>query len=163
MITYLKPESYIIAFDPGRTTGLVIAYYYGGRNFEITRAEEIRWHNRMQITRDVLWYYMPKLCLIIIEDFKLFEDKAEDQAGDDMPSSQMIGIIECRAFDLGLNEITIKQMPGVKNRVQVLDRHYRSLLIENEETKRMIVSEHTFDAYKHIRHRIVKELSAKVR
>src|SRR5690242_18837462 len=100
----LQDNKYILSFDPGRTTGLVVVYY-AERQFVVIRADEIMWNDRFTTTRDVLFEYKNHLCALLIEDYRLRKDKAEEQAGSDMPSSQMIGIIECRAFDLGIIQI----------------------------------------------------------
>lgn len=123
--------------------------YYAQQQFVLAVAEEIRWSDRFVQTRDMLYEYKDRLCVILIEDFKLRKDLAESQAGDDMPSSQMIGIIECRAFDLGISHLVKKQMPIVKSRVQILDRHY-SMLGK---------SEHIRDAYRLTRYFITSELA----
>lgn len=145
----LKPDTFIISFDPGRTTGVVVAHYYGKRHFDIVRVDEIRWQDRFETTRDIVFSYRNHLSAIIIEDFRLRRDLAEKQAGDDMPSSQIIGIIETYAFNFGIINLTRKQMPGVKNRVSILDRHFPAIGR----------SEHIKDAYQHIRYFIVSELS----
>jgi hypothetical protein len=144
----LQDNKYIISFDPGRTTGLVVAYY-AQQKFLITLADEISWNDRFSMTRDVIFEYRKHLCTLLIEDFRLRKDLAEAQAGDDMPSSQMIGIIECRAFDLGISHLIRKQMPSCKTRVQILDRHYPVLGKSN----------HIQDAYRHVRYLITSELA----
>lgn len=152
----LRDNSYIIAFDPGRTTGLVVAYYYNDGHFEIVRADEIRWRDRFEKTKKIVYEYAynmvdthSRACAIIIEDFKLRKDKAIEQAGDDMPSSQVIGIIEAYADLYGSLHLIKKQMPSVTSRVAILDRHVQLLGS----------SEHMKDAYKHIRYFIVSQLA----
>ena len=144
----LENNKYIISFDPGRTTGLVVAYY-ADQQFVIIKTKEITWGDRFSATRDVIFEYKNHLCALLIEDYRLRKDKAEEQAGSDMPSSQMIGIIECRAFDLGIIHLVKKQMPAAKSRIQILDKHYPALG----------KSEHIRDAYRLTRYFITSELA----
>lgn len=66
-----------------------------------------------------------------------------------MPSSQVIGIIEAYADLYGSFSLIKKQMPGVKSRVAILDRHIATLGS----------SEHIKDSYQHIRYFIISELA----
>jgi hypothetical protein len=160
----LREESYLICFDPGHTTGFVAVYYIHQSSFVVARAEEILWHQRFDRTSWLLDHYLNQregLSAIIVEDYRLRKDKAEDQAGSEMPSSKMIGTIETlawlatvpgtnprqRAYDL------VKfQMPGIKQRTQIVSRHVPMVCTFGGR-------DHVSDAYKHGRYFIMQERS----
>lgn len=136
----------IAAFDPGETTGVVVAEWQSGRDFHLLLTGVIPWNERFFQTKYILRQYRPDF--IVVESFRLYRHKAESQIGKDFPSAQMIGIICAYAYDtVGLEGIRL-QPASVRSSVKVLDDH-----------KRMVgASPHIQDAYRHLRYYIIVSL-----
>ncbi len=136
----------IAAFDPGTTTGLVVASWASGKTFFVDRAEEIVWGERFHKVRRTLRTWKPDF--IVIEDFILYPHRAQEQIGNKFPSPQVIGIIEAYAYDLKLYDRIVKQ-PAV-NRT--------SVKIPADHRKALGSSPHILDAYRHARYFIIVNL-----
>lgn len=141
----------IISWDPGGTTGLAIIQYTGGTSFDVLRIAEVSWGSRFETTKAVLLAYsaIRHNLTIVVETFRLREDKKEDLVGSDFPSCQVIGIIQAWCYDFGILDNIVYQEPGIKSRTGILERHYD--LVKG--------SEHKKDAYQHARYYIVHEAS----
>lgn len=136
----------IVSFDPGKTTGVVVAHWESGRHFDLLLTGVIPWNDRFTQTKDVISHYKPEY--IVIESFRLYPHKAQSQIGKDFPSAQMIGIIETYAHDHGLLAGVRLQPANVRSSVKVIDDH-----------KRMVgASPHVNDAYRHLRYYIIVNL-----
>ncbi len=140
-----EPE-FVIAFDPGKTTGVCVARVFPDR-FEPYRAYEIKWGDRLGQTLDDLkrGAHTPWKA-VIIEDFKLYPSKAKAQSRSGMPSSLMIGAIQAFCYVLDLSP-PVLQSPSIKARSLILPEH-RELLG---------TSAHVKDAYKHLRYWFMTE------
>jgi hypothetical protein len=136
----------IVAFDPGVTTGCVVAAYESGSTFLITRAEEIPWGGRFHGIKRILNFYNPEF--IVVESFRLYPHKAQAQIGQDFPSAQVIGIIEAYAYEAGLLDRIRKQPAAARVKTKVLDTHKAALRS----------TPHIIDAYQHLRYFIVVKL-----
>jgi hypothetical protein len=148
----LERDTVIISWDPGVTTGLVIVRYIGGTNFDVLRAEEVKWADRFSTSRNTIASYsqMTPRPIIVCESFYLRADEASNQVGSDFPSCQLIGIIECWCYEFSLGDRFYKQNPDVKSRTGILERHYN--LVKSPR-------DHMKDAYQHARYFIVHEVS----
>ncbi len=140
-----EPE-FVIAFDPGKTTGVCVARVFPDR-FEPYRAYEIKWQHRLGQTfgdlergSESLWR------AVIVEDFKLYPSKAKAQSRSGMPSSQMIGIIQALCYVVGA-PTPVLQSPSIKARSLILPEHKELLG----------TSAHVKDAYKHLRYWFMTE------
>ena len=133
----------IVAFDPGKTTGIVVAQWESGRDFILLQTGVIEWPNRFKVVKFVLEAQRPDF--IVVESFRLYPHKAQSQIGADFPSAQMIGFISAYAHDtVGIEGIRL-QPANVMSSVRVLDQH-----------KRMVgASPHVKDAYRHLRYYII--------
>jgi len=93
----------ILSFDPGYSTGFARAEVVGN-TFHLRSAEVIAWPDRFAIVgifrNAVAALRAAKVAklLIVVESFHLYKHKAQDLVGSDMPSAQVIGIIETSAF-----------------------------------------------------------------
>lgn len=136
----------IVAFDPGKTTGIVVAQWESGRNFTLLQTGVITWPSRFTVVKFVLEAQRPDF--IVVESFRLYPHKSQDQIGADFPSAQMIGIIYAYAHDtVGIEGIRL-QPASVMSSVRVLD-----------QDKRMVgASPHVKDAYRHLRYYVIVNL-----
>jgi hypothetical protein len=134
---------FIASFDPGRTTGCVLARWESGRDFYIIETYAIPWDERFVVVKDVLSF---KPEHIVVESFRLYPHSARAQIGQDFPSSQVIGIIETYAYENSLLSRITKQPAAVRSNVKVT----------HEEIKGSSV--HIVDAYLHLRYFIIVNL-----
>ena len=141
----------LIAFDPGRTTGVCIAEV-DKNNFRVTSCFEMSWEARFEITETLIsgMYFNARIPrvpdIVIAESFRLRQGRALEQAGSDFPSSQVIAIIQTYLFMYGEDEkhgpdSLILQEPSIQARVQILTK----------DLPLVTGSEHKKDAYKHAR------------
>ncbi len=137
---------YIVSFDPGETTGVVVGNWVADREFGIVHAEEIFWTERFVRPEIILSSWMPEY--IVIESFRLYPHAARTQIGKDFPSAQVIGTIETYANMLGLLDRVHKQPASVRSSVQIEPKH--KVMLES--------SVHVADAYKHLRYFIIVNL-----
>lgn len=134
---------FIASFDPGRTTGCVLARWESGRDFDIVMKYAIPWEKRFPAIKDIL-RYVPEH--IVVESFRLYPHSARAQIGQDFPSSQVIGIIETFAYEYSPESRITKQPAAARSNVKVT----------HEEIKGSSV--HVLDAYLHLRYFIIVNL-----
>lgn len=138
----LVPGVHIVSIDPGKTTGVCAIRYKGKNSFEVLLSCEVSWESRYTLY-DILSRYQP--VYIVLESFRLYPHKAQEQIGSDFPSSRIIGMVEAYAQQLGLAAPTFQ--PAVcMQMVEVLPEHKGYL---------RMTSEHRKDAYKHARYFVV--------
>lgn len=148
-----QPNTAIIAFDPGRTTGVCLAegVDFAARTFHVTLSSEILWPDRrwvysgLQRLKTLESTGKLYLTAIVIEDFRLFQDKANEQIGSDFPSVKVIERIWTCAELLELDKRIVMQMPGLRARVKIDPIHQKSLAR----------SLHAQDAYRHLRYYVL--------
>lgn len=134
----------IVSFDPGATTGVVVADYISSADgFEVVRAFEMTWEQRFAITYELL--ARRDLTAIVVEDFFLYHHKMESQVGNRFPSVQVIGIIEAYAWINHVHQLIHYQVASLRTRVAILPQH--STIIRK--------SPHTTSAYQHLRYFLV--------
>lgn len=136
----------VVAFDPGITTGLVVAMWDSGKTFSVERAEEIAWGERFHKVKRTLRTWKPDH--IVVEDFILYPHRSRQQIGNRFPSPQMIGIIEAYAYEFGLYDHITKQ-PAVNRKSVSIDQVHKTLIG---------TSPHVADAYRHARYFIIVNL-----
>lgn len=127
----------VLTIDPGRTTGVCLGIYQGGRNYEIERCWEVVWEQRFAFVQSIAEI---KPDVLVVEAFRLYAHKSQQQIGSDFPSVQLIGAIEYVAYHANIP--LIYQMPSNISQTAILDRHLP--LVQG--------SEHKKDAYKHLRY-----------
>jgi hypothetical protein len=137
---------YIVSFDPGETTGIVVAQWESGRTFLVTRAEEMFWGERFSKVKRTLQTYKPSYT--VVEAFRLYPHRAQSQIGKDFPSAQLIGIIQSYAYELGLLDSVVLQPAASRSSVKIAPEH-KSVLGS---------SPHIKDAYAHVRYFIIVNL-----
>lgn len=136
----------LIAFDPGRTTGVVVAHTTdgvtnSGPKFDIDQSFAFGWDDRFMVVYNLL-ATLPDA--IVVESFYLFKHQSEHQIGSEFPSVRVIGVIEAYAWQLTIFDRIHYQQPSVRKRVAVLPEHQ---VVE--------MSPHTGSAYRHLRHYLI--------
>ena len=144
----------ILAFDPGRTTGVCIARATEN-NFAVMQVSEIPWSGRFALIKAFIHGIspttnsaLPSPDVIVIESFRLRQNRALQLSGSNFPSSQVTGIIQAFAWQLDLLDHIVFQEPPVMNRVQILP----------DDLDIVKGSEHKKDAYKHARYYYVTKV-----
>lgn len=150
---------HILAVDPGQTTGICILGVNKERDdFTVEYVGEMSWDDRFRQSRALVYgMWPPKIGtaatppeVVVIEQFRLRQGKAYQQAGSTFPSIYVQAIIETFVWEwnrrFALEEINatqvVTQEPIAMARVQILpDHHY---LVTG--------SEHMKDAYRHGRY-----------
>lgn len=127
-----KVEPYYLAADPGKATG----WATWSKDGVITDMGTVWSHAELD---DLLSGLPNTIKVVIVEDFKLFRNKAQAQIGSRMPASVAIGKLETYAHLWGAR--FIKQPSGVKPIAEKLT---------GKSTKGMDHSKtHVWDAYNH--------------
>lgn len=98
-----------LALDPGRTTGF--AFYYGLKLLQYGHVQ-----GRYDSVTTLLSTLLPTV--VVAEDFRLYEDKAKDQAWNTMDTSRLLGMIEYWCLQISPRPI---YMPGAGERKFVSD------------------------------------------
>lgn len=130
----------VVAIDPGFCTGVCRVridpgFSLGGVAF----AKEIPWDQRFSLYQ--LPAYYPK-DVFIMESFRVYPHKAQDLIGSDMPSCQVIGIVEAALYHAGkLDQLVYQQAIATKG-----------VKIPPDFSSVFGSSEHMKDAFKHIRY-----------
>lgn len=132
----------IIAIDPGGTTGFVYGERIKLADFDLLGAREVSWEDRFWLF-DFITLNAERIQRIVVERFVLYNDplRLRSQIGSTMPSSQVIGIVECAANLIGkLDKVTYQ---GAADRLAMkrIPKEHRLLLPR---------SNHVEDAYRHL-------------
>lgn len=125
----------IVAFDPGGTTGAAVGDITTRRQFELQCVTQFDWDDRFNI-----WEFLKEQRpdQVVIEDFRLYKHKAQDQINSPFPAVRVIGIIDAFCH---LMEIPVAMQPASAiSRVKVLS-----------PDQVQITTMHQSDAYKHLR------------
>lgn len=140
MLVRMKIGEYIVAIDPGQTTGVSQMKYTGERNFELVYCQEIPWDRRFKLRELV-----KGMSHVVIERFALYESHAKAMVNNEFPSVRIIGIVDayCNEFDL-LDRVTFQGAQSMQ-----------SVLVLPEHTAMTKGSEHRKDSYRHGRYYIV--------
>jgi len=140
----------ILAVDPGRTTGICLLDSDGDR-IKVETAYEILWEDRFPGLKALVACTLvnhinrPLSTLaVVIESFRLRQGRAQELAGSDFPSLQIIGILQAFMYVVSPELVAqiVFQEPSCMTRVSILeaDRSW----VEG--------SPHKMDAYKHARY-----------
>ena len=142
---------YILAIDPGLTTGACILDATP-TGFKVVTAVEIPWAQRFSMLAafvlDMSSLLPSTPVAFVVESFRLRQGRAFQLSGSDFPSSQVIGAFECLLHMYNMSHLLTMQEPGVMSRVQILPEHFYD--VEG--------SEHKKDAYKHARYYFVTKV-----
>lgn len=115
-------------------------------DFQLTQAGQIPWQERFSCLKKLIIEDLP--CWIVVESFRLYEHKAQDQVNSDFPSVRVIGAIEAYLEGVGRLDRLVLQPASVRSRVQILNEH-----------KPMLVNKvHAHDAYQHLRYFFVTKI-----
>lgn len=141
-------QPYIISIDPGVTTGVVIArdLDFDKETYTIS-AYEVAWAARKNLYTTLQELGPKALYALVIEDFRLYADKAKDQINSDFPAVKMIERVTVYAEMLGVEARIVMQGAALRQSVQINPAHYQAL-------RR---SKHTQAAYKHLRYFFLSE------
>lgn len=143
------PGKIVSGWDPGGTTGYFIGELDSGApaGFQVLESGIIQWHYRFSRIRLLLDRYRPSTS--IVESFRLYRDKAQDQIGSTFPSAQVIGIIEAYCFMVGIAMPIYQPAATIAGKppVLVLPIHTNLLYMGTKD-----MMEHSNDAYKHVRY-----------
>lgn len=136
----IKLPERIIAFDPGRTTGIIKAIRVGRKQFYIDSWDEVK--------LDLFPEYLHQLMLsdfntVVVEDFRLYAHKSDAQINNDFPSVQAIGMIKMVCHLHCRKEIVFQMASAAKG-----------VGLEPDVLK-AIRSPHVRDAYRHIKYYIL--------
>jgi hypothetical protein len=137
----------ILAIDPGHTTGVATGLWDSGLDFKLWNAFQLPWEMRFTLAHEI-----DLADLIVIESFRLYKHKAQDQINSDFPSVQVIGAVEAFAWRLSKLEKIVKQPSSCIQNVKILSEH--------EEFTRGLI--HAQDAYRHLRYYIVTQATETV-
>lgn len=139
---------YIVSFDPGETTGMVVGEWYEWRpkTFNLAFHGEIPWGRRFAGVKDAIRTYSPDF--VVVESFRLYSHRAKTQIGKDFPSVQVIGIIQTYMYEAGILDRLMLQPAAVRSSVKILPDHLK--LIGS--------SPHIQDAYRHLRYFVIVDL-----
>jgi hypothetical protein len=146
MAAPVLPGQYLIAIDPGQTTGVCTARYLGGRVFQVLHCKSVKWDDRFKIGLGLT----ASISHVVIEEFRLFGHRAKEQTNSVFPSVRVIGMVETCMYLHGILDRLHFQQPGQMKGVEILpgDEVY------------MDGTEHTKDAYRHMRGYILRNRSA---
>lgn len=139
----------VMSWDPGGTTGVCVAEWSPRiqGTFRVIYNSVVLWPSRLARIRELIDEYVPETT--VVESFKLYEHKAQDQIGSNFPSSQVIGIIEAYLYMTGLNLPVYQSASLICGKPPVLILAEHNALLHH--------SEHGRDAYKHARYWISKK------
>jgi len=140
----------VIGIDPGYTTGVcVLSFDADHVTGVVIESRQLVWNDRFELLPLIVQYLPKKDTLtlhVVVEDFRLYGHKAQDQINNSFPSVNVIGVLDLVAH---LNSIHLNmQMASMISKVAVLPEHLPYL----------IKSEHTRDAYKHARYHAIVRL-----
>lgn len=132
----------IIAVDPGGTTGVAYGERIALAEFDLLGARELAWDDRFWLAAFIL-AHQDRIDRIVVERFVLYNDpiRLRSQIGSNMPSSQVIGIVECAAHLAGLLDKVVYQ--GAADRLTIKR-------IPDKHKKLLPRSNHVEDAYRHL-------------
>lgn len=136
----------IISFDPGGNTGIVLASEidYQAREFKIIGKSVVNFQQRATIL-DILTKYADQLDVIIIEDFRLFPDKAASQAYSEFIPVKVIERITVYAELLAIADKIVMQQPAQRLSAKGFPPDHQVALGSNR---------HLYAAYQHLRYYI---------
>lgn len=142
----------IAAFDPGGTTGIALIDHTAGRDFELVKSFELPWSNRFEIF-NLIYVNRSKIKAIVIEKFQLFENQItlHAQINSEMPSSQVIGIIELSAKISKLDCVYFQRPADIHYRDPKTKRLEYTILIPDHFKGKLHKSQHCVDAFLHAR------------
>ena len=150
---------YIISFDPGKTTGCVVLNATSRNVFSTEFVTQILWETRFDDVKYVIRQYNSAYTKIVIENFLLYKGLAEAQAGSNIPSAQMIGIIAAYTYDYSEVEVDnplsfcfqmASQIHLSPAAMRLTGKHSRVLYSPKpEEEKYFVGKRHALDAYAH--------------
>lgn len=135
-----------VAIDPGRTSGVCILEHSDAKHL-VHQSYEIGWDERFNRLEEIMEQWAKYHPVMIVEQFLLF-DTVKALKSNDMPSSQMIGIIQTTMFYHNQPpDKVVFLSPNVKSN--------RNLLLEDLK-KIKPSSEHCLDAYKLVVYHLTK-------
>lgn len=151
---------YIIAIDPGPTTGVCVMLYTGGREYLLIDSYLIAWDYRYTMI-NALFNYDP-IAALIFEKFRLFPDKAQAQAYSEFETVQVSEILCTLAWTHDKYHLIVPLSPSVKGSP---DPGKIGVKVRNEDADTVFKSasnqkdrEHSTDAYQLARWYIMREL-----
>ena len=147
----MSERNLILAFDPGKTSGVCCVSHLSGRAFTISASFEVQWQDRFKIF-NLIYVNKASIKSIIIEEYRLFSNALtlKSQIGSDIPSAQVIGIIELSAAICKLEKCIVFQRPS--------DIHYTNpqtrkleytVSIDPDHKKKLHSGQHCIDAFLH--------------
>lgn len=153
----------IVAFDPGGTTGCVIINATSSKEFTVEGVYQIKWEDRFDDIKYILNYWLEEPVdnslrtdtRIVIEDFILYEAKAQELTGSRFPSSQIIGIIAawCNEYGYDYNKIHFQMasqihFSAIAQRIAGLTT--KMVYNPRKEDEHLFIGKrHALDAYAH--------------
>lgn len=137
----------IIAVDPGGTTGVTWGKIIVPGEFKLVGAKEVVWSDRFWL----FWFIVrnqAKIKRIVVERFLLYNDplRLRSQIGSNMPSSQVIGIVEAAANAVGLLDKVVYQGAADRLTMREIPKAAKAILGR---------SNHTEDAYRHLAYFVI--------
>lgn len=140
-----KNDNCLISFDPGMSTGYVVASV-SQKSFTPTHAGVIWWEHRFVEICELLEDHRP--FHIIVERFALYPHMAQHMINSEFEAVQVIGNIQACAYyqEYDPNQHISTVPASVKTQVKVLKEH-RFILDKIQPN-----SPHIYDAYKLLRY-----------
>lgn len=143
---------FIVAFDPGGTTGIALIDHDFGRDFELIKSFELPWKNRFEIFNLI---YTNRLYIkaIVIEEFRLFANQKtlHAQIQSDIPSAQVIGIVELSARLAKLNSVVFQKPSDIHTKDPITKKPVYTIEIPPKFKPQIHRSLHCIDAFLHAR------------
>ena len=130
----------IVAFDPGKTTGVVRARLTGARSYSLVDAFQVAWEDRFTVIRNTLLdqKYPPEM--VVVEDFRLYPHAAVHLINNSFPAVRVIGIIEAYCYEAMI--AVDFQTPSMR----------KSTIVPDEDRAAVRSLKHSLDAYLHLRY-----------
>lgn len=145
----LNQDDVVVAVDPGGSTGICVGKVNleARLRFDVLESIVLPWEGVLVGTLATLRVHRPKV--VIVEEYTLRQDKANDQVGSHFPSVEVLGMIRAWCHLLKLAPPLLQQ-PVIMGRVEIPEEH-RPLLLKGPSR------EHAKDSYKHLRYFIVRQ------
>lgn len=145
--------STIISFDPGYSTGVIIANNvdYTQRTYDLIAARIVMFPDRAWLNT-LLLHYWRDLERIVIEDFLLFEDKALAQTGSRFEATKVIERITVYAEQLNIADKIKMQAPDLRLNARGMPADHLAFLTSVAPDPK--VRRHLIAAYQHLRYYI---------
>lgn len=136
---------YAVGIDPGKTTGVVVARLHDNGGLDVLEHRFVMWEDRFDLSplfeRMSVEYGPPAQIAVVVESFRLYPHRSQQQIGSDFPSVHIIGMVDLLVYLWSFPEIVYQPASAIA-KVRVLSAHQHLI---------PPAPPHISDAYKHVR------------